>query len=164
MDFRENRKTAFEEIVKMKEKYVFAYAYSYLKNYDDALDVTQDVFIKLYKYLNRINAASFNAYLKKIMISCVMDAFRVRKKEHDLYKGLLSITASSNTDTYEDYDAARLLSPLSKKHQSVFLLRLEGNSISQIADILGIKEGTVLSRLFYARNKMAKILRRQKNA
>lgn len=155
---------AFDIIARKKMKYVFNYTYLYLKNYDDALDAVQNVFLKLLKSLKKFdeNAGSFDYYLKKVAFSVIMDMFR-KKDDFLPLKDEFYVSVPEKNDVSEERMEIlnNVIKSLSRKHRAVLLLRIEGNSVQEIAQILGISEGTVLSRLFYARKKTANILKKR---
>jgi len=154
---------AFDIIARQKMKYLFNYTYLYLKNYDDALDAVQNVFIKLLKSLKKFDetAGSFDYYLKKVAFSVIMDIFRKKDNFLPLKDEFYVDAPVENDDSEERMEIlSNVIKSLSRKHQAVILLRIEGNSVQEIAQILGISEGTVLSRLFYARQKIARTLKR----
>lgn len=166
---------AFEEIFRKYRDKIYRIAYGYMLNKDDALDVTQETFVKAYENLDSFKkASSLFTWLCQIAINQAID-LRRKKSRRRTVQLEESVPAESNSVTSttghplgiaeEPSRAAEekelqaqfmsALEELSEKHRSVFLLHtVEGLSYREIADTLGIAIGTVMSRLFYARQRL----------
>lgn len=162
---------AFREIVETYQRKVYGICYGMLKNADDSMDVSQEVFVKVYKNIDKFNhQSSFYTWLYRITVNMCIDHIRknqrAKKVEYD--DGV-----SREGDTAEDYmmpsklglnpdkvygrkelreKMLEALESLSEKHRTILILReIDGLSYEEIADVLNISKGTVMSRLFHAR-------------
>lgn len=150
--------------------YAMAICDCYANNEDDAVEILNDGFLKIFKevhrykpaYANEIN--SFKGWLRKIMVCTAIDHFRKNKK-HRLV-GELDITVSQASVHEQDgldkisYDEIigfiQKLSPAYRTVLSLFII--EGYSHEEIAEQLGISVGTSKSNLAKARKQLQKIL------
>jgi RNA polymerase sigma-70 factor, ECF subfamily len=141
-----------------------------LGNHEDALDLAQESFIKVYQNLNRFKFnSSFSTWLFKITSNLCRD--KLRKKQHilttySMSEDKINKKAMENiekADNPENISISRQLSisiqekidQLSPKHKTVFVLReFEGLSYEEIAAVLEISVGTVKSRLSRARRSL----------
>lgn len=168
---------AFEQIVKLYESAVYNMALYMTKNREDALDVSQEVFIKLWRSLGSFRGdCSIKSYIMKLTKNASLDLLRRRSRTDNL-----SLTAENEKgdevqldvpDTADESnpEAAYLkkerirkvregLMKLDDDQREIIVLRdMEGMSYTDIAHALKISEGTVKSRLHRARSALKKIL------
>ena len=164
---------AFRELVERYQRKVYSICYGMLKNNDDALDVSQEVFVKVFRYLEKFNhESSFYTWLYRITVNVCIDHIRknsrVRKVEYDDRishdpgdveggEHILPSTLGLNPDKVYGRKELRekmleALETLSEKHRTILILReVEGLSYEEMAEVLNISKGTVMSRLFHAR-------------
>lgn len=163
---------AFQQLVETYQRKVYGICIGMLKDPDDSMDVSQEVFIKVYRYLEKFNfQSSFYTWLYRITVNKCIDYIRKqkRKREVDYDDGILrdddvegdeSILPSRlgiNPDKVYGRKELRAkmleaLETLSEKHRTILILReVEGLSYEEIADVLQISKGTVMSRLYHAR-------------
>ncbi|MHC4392104.1 MAG: RNA polymerase sigma factor [Planctomycetota bacterium] len=164
---------AFEVLFTRYREKVYGVVYGYVRNRDDALDIVQDAFVKAFQRLSTFRLeAKFYTWITQIAINLSIDHTRRRKRRkvielqehHEPDKTLASSTpprapgAGMLDDEFrERYEEA--LAKLSEKHQAVFVMHaIKGTSYKEIADVLGISIGTVMSRLHYARKNLQKHL------
>lgn len=170
---------AFKVLVQRYERKVYAVAYGFLRNQEDALDVVQEAFIKVHRYLpNFEGQSSFYTWLYRIVANlCIDHLRRVGRKrdvefddrirhdgEKDAGGDLLPI--SSLGDPSEAVKNKEILSAveeslghLSEKHRAVIVMReLQGMSYADMAKAMNCSKGTIMSRLFHARRNMQKLL------
>ncbi len=152
---------AFETIVYMFEKYIYTIAYHYVQNQEDAKDVTQDTFVKLWKTLGTYRReCSFKTWLSKICVSCAIDSLRKRKNDVSLTlseDGEETDIADESDDTdpvcsYEKQEEKEklqkaLLQLDNEKRQIITMRYIAGLSYKEIGEILKLEQGTVKSRL-----------------
>lgn len=159
---------------------LFAMIRQMVKNEADAWDLTQDVFIKAWQALPRFEVkAKFSTWLYRIAHNAVYDWSRRRRPEgsgDELNDELLDrarIDPSASTapgevrrpdealtggELREKIEAA--LAKLSPEHREAVLLKdVQGLAYKEIADVMGCTIGTVMSRLFYARQKLQTLLK-----
>jgi RNA polymerase sigma-70 factor (ECF subfamily) len=160
---------AFRQLVERYQRRVYSICYGMLKNADDSMDVSQEVFVKVYRYLEKFNfQSSFYTWLYRITVNMCIDHIRknqrVKKVEYD--DGIsredgdehtLPSTLGLNPDKVYGRKELRAkmleaLDSLGEKHRTILILReVDGLSYEEIADVLNISKGTVMSRLFHAR-------------
>ncbi|MCQ4725160.1 sigma-70 family RNA polymerase sigma factor [Anaerotignum faecicola] len=160
---------AFGELIIRHERFVYNVVYRMLPNKEDAEDISQEVFLKVYKYLGKFDGkASFSTWVYKIAVNTCIDEIRKRKG-----KETLSINAEADGDDgvysreYADSgmnveeevlskeglsEIKRAIDKLSEEHKTIITLRdIEGLSYTEIAEITDCSMGTVKSRLARAR-------------
>ena len=164
---------AFQELVERYQRKVYSICYGMLKDPEASLDVSQEVFIKVYRYLEKFNRdSSFYTWLYRITVNMCIDYIRkhskAQKVEYDDRLSHDNVEAAgeehimpSQLGLHPDrvYGRKELrekmleaLETLSEKHRTILILReVEGLSYEEMADVLNISKGTVMSRLFHAR-------------
>ncbi len=169
---------AFQTLYERYERKVYAVAYGFLRNQEDALDVLQEAFIKVHRYLpNFEGQSSFYTWLYRIVANLCIDHLRRagRKRDVEFDDKLKHSEASEssahlpisslgdpaqavkNKEILSAVEAA--LDQLSDKHRAVIVMReLQGMSYADMAKEMGCSKGTIMSRLFHARRNMQKIL------
>lgn len=171
--------SAFKVLFERYHRRVYAVALGVLKSPQDAHDVVQEAFVKVYKHLPDFQgASSFYTWLYRITMNLAIDQLRRKKTaRHVDYddaigrdshaEGLSDFTggvdASDPSKSHSRKElAAKMqaaLATLPAYHQQVILLReLEGLSYEEIAKIMKVPKGTIMSRLFHARRKMQSAL------
>lgn len=163
---------AFRELVERYQRRVYSIAYGMLKNSDDAFDVSQEVFVKVFRYVENFNhQSSFYTWLYRITVNMCIDFIRKNKKrrsvEYDdgIARGedvvgaehIMPSQLGLNPDRVYGRKELRekmleALDTLSDKHRTILIMReVDGMSYEEMADALNISKGTVMSRLFHAR-------------
>jgi len=167
---------AFDQLITLHRERVYMIACHILRNNEEALDVTQDTFIRAWKNLARFDgSASLRSWLSRIASNASIDLIRKRQShpQTEFEVAPMSIDAASRTTPSqpakpgEGMDRAemrerfeRALGTLSAEHRAVIVLKeIEDLSYQEIADSVGCSIGTVMSRLFYARKKLQNELR-----
>jgi RNA polymerase sigma-70 factor (ECF subfamily) len=165
---------AFEPLVEKYRQRVYRLAYNVLRDKEDAWDVAQEAFIKAYKALPTFRGQSaFYTWLFRIVMNVAHDKARQRGAAGRAF-GTERVTEEewerTMPDPGEDPDAAAAraeqrrristaLETLPEHHRAIIMLSdLEGLSYREIADVLNIPMGTVMSRLHNARKKMRSAL------
>ncbi len=173
---------AFETLVTRHRGKVYAMVQNMIKNEADAWDLSQEVFLKVWKALPKFEArAKFSTWLYRITHNVVYDWLRKRKIDSagELDDGVLSqadIAAGSktspsmtlrpdhalaNSELGERINAA--LATLNAEHRETILLReVQGFDYKEIAKVMDCSLGTVMSRLYYARKKLQSLLSDEK--
>ena len=167
---------AYGELVELYQKRVYSVAFGILRNRDDAWDISQEAFVKAYRNLERFQGQSaFYTWIYRITYNLAIDHYRskgrrdvTRVEEPGQMEQALQNQGKPtfNVDPSEMTDRAELsrvlheaMSKLSEKHRAIIVLReVEGLSYEEISSILGIKKGTVMSRLFHARKNLQSLL------
>ncbi|MCB9685094.1 MAG: sigma-70 family RNA polymerase sigma factor [Alphaproteobacteria bacterium] len=168
--------TAYRGLVEKYQGRVYAMVYGMLRNREDARDVTQEAFVKAYRNLESFRLeSSFYTWIYRIAMNLAIDFTRKRKRRET--SGFDENIAARDEDGdiaeahHEDGPGRQLerkqlfarimtaMQQLPEDQRQVILLReLEGLQYKEIAEIMEIPEGTVMSRLFYARKKLQKLL------
>jgi RNA polymerase sigma-70 factor (ECF subfamily) len=171
---------AFKLLVERYQRKVYAVALGMLKDKEEAMDVSQEAFVKVYKYLDHFKGdASFYTWLYRITVNICIDIIRKRAGaggEAVEFDETLPMDVSeanigalgSRLGTNPQKSALRrelaekiqeALASVPEKHRAILLLReVEGMSYEDLSRTLDIPKGTVMSRLFHARAKVQKIL------
>ena len=169
---------AFEDLVTRHRGRVYAMIQNMVKNDADAWDLSQEVFVKVWKALPKFEArAKFSTWLYRIVHNVVYDWLRKRKLESagefdDQLMKQSQIAAGARTTPTQgarpdeamrnDELGSRIkqaMDKLSSEHQEIVMLReVQGLDYKEIAEIMEISMGTVMSRLFYARKKLQGLL------
>ena len=149
---RSDDKKVIDEIFALYHIKIFRFSVSYLKNEDDAYDIVQEVFIKIWEARFSLKSdTNFDAFIFTIAKNAVMSLFRKRLSEQK-YLNYLSESAVSNAlDTEEQTDYVflrqkyeQLVETLPVKRKEIFLLsREKGLSNKEIALRQGVSEKTV---------------------
>lgn len=169
--------SAFEQLLDRYQKPVYHQALRLLNNPEDAADVTQEVFIKVWRSLPNFRGESeFSTWLHKLTDNTAIDLLRREKKRRgdsslDDEENPLELPADHAQTPHQAAERKELreavaaaMEELSEEHRSVLVLReINGLSYEQIGEILDLSPGTVKSRLARARISLAKILRKPGN-
>ena len=168
---------AFEELLLLHQKKVYNLCLRMSANPDDALDLSQEAFLRAWRSLGQYQfEASFSTWLFRLTSNICIDFLRRKKRRQE----------TSLTESYDGSDEgaelsvpdaqpgpeqqaltnetkielARAMEQLSPEHREILQLRvIEDLQYEQIADILGVRVGTVKSRLARARLSFRKILK-----
>jgi RNA polymerase sigma-70 factor (ECF subfamily) len=152
---------AFERLMRQNERLVFATSWRLLGNLEDAQDAAQEVFLRLYRNLAKVEASgSLTSWLYRVTVNVCHD-YRRREPVTEPVDSWDEITTAGGGPHDELVQAERRhvldlsLRRLSKKERAALVLRdLEGLSTSEVARILGSSEATVRSQISKARLKM----------
>lgn len=160
---------AWEEIVRQYRRKVFNIAYKFVGRHDQAEDLTQDVFLKLYKSLDTFDRrANFQTWLISVSRNLCIDHYRSVRKEREAINrdvdpsDLPAVSPNPAADTRLEYqDRVRLLrlalDRLAPTLRSAVMLRdIQELSYQEIADRLHLPEGTVESRINRGRTELAR--------
>lgn len=166
---------AFEQLVSRHRDKIYARAFSMLRNEDDATDLSQEAWVKGWQRLHQFQGeASFATWMTRIVINLCLDQLRKLKRvrtdsidqmddETGGVERQLPIINPNPTERLERGELRqridRALNQLSYEHRTVLVLHeFEELEYKAIAKKMGCSIGTVMSRLFYARRKMASLL------
>jgi len=168
---------AFEQLLLEHQKNVYNLCYRMAGNPDDAMDLSQETFLRAWRCLDQYQFASaFSTWLYRLCSNICIDFLRRRRRQQTV--PLTFEDADGEEQTYAVPDAqplpeeqvelkltretlAAAMAQLLPEHRAVLQLRVVNEmSYEQIADVLDIQIGTVKSRLSRARNQLKKILER----
>lgn len=163
---------ALDELFRRYRLVAYRVTYRLLGNEADALDAVQDAFVKALANLDRFRGrSSFKTWLLRIASNAALDMGRRRQRDGWNDRPPVPTTPESvgpddcpppghgleRAELRRQIDAA--LAALPAAQRQTFVLHVDGElSYREVADTLGISIGTVMSRLFYARQKLQKLL------
>jgi len=178
---------AFRSLVERHQRRAFAIAYSLVRDEHDARELVQDAFLRVFKGLGTFKGgSSFFTWLYRIVTNLSIDLMRKPGRSPGGFAGLgdlegkleagadndsenIDFPLLSRIDGSDPADvlrrreiAARIqsaLDALPTYHRSVIVMReVEGLSYDEMAQVMGVSKGTIMSRLFHARQKLQKAL------
>ncbi len=151
---KEGNPKALEKLVMNWQARIYYFALRYLGNEEDAKDVTQEVFFSVFRNLHQLrNSEAFPSWIYKITLNCIRQHVRRFPKQLQLNQEIVGESEPKGEGLVE-----KALAYLSPQHREVILLKeVEGFSIKEIAEMLGVPEGTVKSRLFYGLKSLREI-------
>jgi len=169
--------SAFRQLVERYQRRVYQLALGMMKDSDEAMDISQETFVRVHRYLPSFKGdSSFFTWTYRIAMNLCLDAQRRRGRGEriDVSEGDEAEieaamdppsaalagpqSAALNAELKDKIEDA--LAALSENHRAILLLReVDGLSYEELAKVLGIRKGTVMSRLFHARLKMQRKLR-----
>jgi RNA polymerase sigma-70 factor, ECF subfamily len=155
---------AFEQLVRRKTPKVYALCYRIIGNAEDAKDIAQLVFIKLWENLGKYDSAyAFDTWLYRMVTNVAIDFIRNRQSRENAVNSTLRLVRTS-TDAEQGVVVQRkeietvfneVSAVLSPKQKTIFVMReMEDLPSAEIAKILGCRESTVRNHLFNARKLM----------
>jgi len=155
--------SAFEDLIAVMERPLLYYATSLIGNQDGGLDVLQDVWIKVLHGIRTLkDPGSLRSWLYAITHGIAVDRIRRNTSRERAEQVELEYFQEDEEPLFADEDAAAIheaLSQIGLRHREVLVLHfLEDLSIAEIAGIVGCSEGTVKSRMHYAKRAMKGIL------
>lgn len=173
---RRGEKEAFRELVERYQRRILSVAMGMTQNRDDALELTQETFVKAFENLERFKGeSSFYTWLYRIVVNLAIDSRRRERRRPMAVLGdgesgdVMDLLPSQErrSDPYQqtrDHELARRMTEaieeLTPDHKAVILLReVEGLSYDDISRVMQCSKGTVMSRLHYARRKLQSKLR-----
>jgi RNA polymerase sigma-70 factor (ECF subfamily) len=162
---------AFEFLVKRHESRIFAVAFKITRNREDAQDVVQQSFYKAYAHLDTFKGeSSFSTWLTRIAMNEAFMCLRKNRTRNEVslehlqsgpeapFPMEIRDTGENPAAIYRQYEKQRILSQamvhLSSELRATLFLRLEGRTIKETAEIMGVGIVTLKSRLFRARKKL----------
>lgn len=166
--------SAFERLILAYEVTVYQIACQMMNHSEDAKDISQEVFIKVFKNLKNFDGKSaFSTWIYRITVNTCIDEMRRRKgkqtvsmeAEQDLGERSVAMQFEADGKTPEESLLAKedcialhkAMANLSEEHSTILTLRdMQGLAYDEIADILSISMGTVKSRLARARIQLKK--------
>jgi RNA polymerase sigma-70 factor (ECF subfamily) len=163
---RDGNRSAFNELVRLKRERVVRIAYQVIGDWDDALDVAQGVFLRLWRNLDRYDPSRrFDTWLYRVTANAAIDLLRSRgpkgqlqplPEEHGELSDDSAVDAESAVNAAELQRAfQRLAARLAPKQRTVFVLKeIEGLETSEVARILNVAESTVRNHLLQARRML----------
>jgi RNA polymerase sigma-70 factor (ECF subfamily) len=171
--------TAFRKLVERHQRRAFTIAYALVRDEQDANEVVQDAFLRVFKSLGSFQGGStFFTWLYRIITNLSIDLKRrpARQAATELDETQLDVDAEADLDLPflgrvgddpaefvrrgEIADRLRAaLDALPSYHRAVIVMReIDGLSYEEMAQVMGVSKGTIMSRLFHARQKLQRAL------
>jgi RNA polymerase sigma-70 factor, ECF subfamily len=168
---------AFREVVERYQSKVFSIIYGILRNHNDAEDIAQQVFTKVYFSIRSFDfRSSLLTWIYKITVNECYDYLRKKKVRRLVYESDFSKEDSlrvENSEPARDQRpsvevtlaqrdlAMKLLARLPEQERTLLLMKeVEGHSVEELAEMTGINENTIKVKLFRARQKLLKVAQR----
>ena len=166
---------AFKQIVDRYQSKVFSIIYGILRNRNDAEDIAQQVFAKIYFSINSFDfRSSLLTWVYKITVNECYDYLRKKKVRKLVYESDLGDEENQGMErsepdatrpvdqTLADRDlVVKLLEKVSAEDRNLMLLKeVEGHSVEELAEMTGLNENTIKVKLFRARQKLVKAAQR----
>ncbi|MBN2071217.1 MAG: RNA polymerase sigma factor [Candidatus Krumholzibacteriota bacterium] len=168
LEWKKGNVRAFEEIVTVTRQRAYSFALGLVGNSEDARDLSQEAFIAAHNARKSFDADKpFFPWFYRILRNRCLNFIRSRARKREISMDILiekaSTEASPDTSMIRKENAEALwkgLFALSEEHREVMVLRCFYDlSYREISETLVISEGTVMSRLFYARKALYGILK-----
>jgi RNA polymerase sigma-70 factor (ECF subfamily) len=154
------------------ERRLYGISYGYLRNAEDALEIVQDAFVKLFQQSSRIDSrAEIGAWLTRVAINAAIDRYRQKRRrsnrevvvETDDLQHVPARREASALDNLHTEDSRRALEAglqaLNERQRAVVTLRhFSDLSLDEIASTLGVRLGTVKSSLNRALLRMRSVM------
>ena len=168
-EVRAGNVAAFDQLVHKYRERIYSIVYNLTSNREDAADLTQDAFIKAFQSINRFGGqSSFFTWLYRIAVNTTHSHLRKNRlrtffsieqaseaEQTPEWLGQLAVEAGAEKGAYANDLRQRLneaFQKLSIRHRTVItLFEIDGLSHAEIADVMDCSEGTVRSRLHYAK-------------
>lgn len=166
---------AFEELVARHRDKIYARAYSMMRNEEEAIDLSQEAWVKGWQRLRQFHGESgFGTWMTRIVINLCLDQLRKHKRQRtesieelnaesggvERQMPVVTVNPTAGLERGELRQRIdKALGLLSHEHRTALVLHeFDEMEYKEIAKIMGCSIGTVMSRLFYARRKMAALL------
>jgi RNA polymerase sigma-70 factor (ECF subfamily) len=154
---------AFEDLIAVMERPLLYYATSLTGNPDSALDVLQEVWIRAFRGIRKLkDLGSLRPWLYSITHGIAVDRIRKNYSREQAERVQFEDFQEAEEPSFAEEDAAAIhqaLSEIGLKHREVLVLHfLEDLSVAEIAKVVGCSEGTVKSRIHYAKRAMKEVL------
>jgi len=168
---------AFREIVERYQSKIFSIIYGILRNHNDAEDIAQQVFTKVYFSVGNFDfRSSLLTWVYKITVNECYDYLRKKRVRKLVYESDFSQEDTQRMEASEPAVekgpavddrlanrelALKLLSKVSAEDRSLILLKeVEGHSVEELAGMTGLNENTIKVKLFRTRQKLLKAAQR----
>lgn len=165
-DCLEGNLLAQQRLFKKYYGFVMAICLRYANDRDDAKEILQESFIKVFRSLNSFKfEGGLKSWMKRIAVNTAIDRFRKTKQEIDKVRiddKMVFVDTESILSKMSKDDLIQCINQLPCGYRTVFnLFVIEGYSHKDIADKLGINEGTSKSQLFKAKQILQEIIKQR---
>ncbi len=175
---KEGERASFDRIVEMYQQRGISIAYNIVGNLEDAKDILQEAFVKVYTNIKSFHGQSrFSTWFYRIVVNCALDLLRKRRKTSQMFRGsLVDEEGREKVEQVPDssFEPARValtnelkyaldngIADLSKKQRVCFVLKYQnGLTIEEISQVIKCSPSTVKVHLFRAIRNLEKKLTR----
>ena len=154
---------AFEDLIAVMERPLLYYAMALTGDADSALDILQDVWLRVFRNIGKLNdPGALRPWLYSIVHGIAVDRIRKNSRREAAEQSQYEEFVEAEEPLFANEDAAAIhqaLSEIGFLHREVLVLHfLEDLSMAEIATVVGCSEGTVKSRIHYAKRAMKVVL------
>jgi RNA polymerase sigma-70 factor (ECF subfamily) len=150
---RGNKEAQKQIYIEYKDK-IYTFCFFRLNNHDDAEDLTQDIFLKVFKGIRTFKSGNFNAWIYRIAINHILNTMIRRNNFMELRE---NITVVKQKDIVDTVDIERALNKLPENLSLLLILReKEGLDYKELSSVFRVPIGTIKSRLVKARELFKK--------
>ena len=168
---------AYRGLVERYQGRIYNVIFGMVRNQEDAEDLAQDAFVKAFRKIDTFRLESkFYTWLCRIAVNTTLDHLRkkARRPTAEFDEQIGTQDAEGNfidahhqdnpeANTYQEQVRQKIITEVDKlpedQKQVVILREIDGLSYREISEILDVPEGTVMSRLFYARKRLREVLK-----
>ncbi|MEL7567620.1 MAG: sigma-70 family RNA polymerase sigma factor [Dehalobacterium sp.] len=163
----QGKREAFEELVKRYERQIYSLAYRLTNNYHDAVDLAQEVFLHLYRVLDKFDGErKFFPWMYRIATNVCYNALKKRPKETSSLDNVIEFMSDENSQPEDQYESKEVretvhkaITELPENFRIPMVLRyLEDLSYQQIAEAMDLPVSTIETRLYRGRIMLQKRL------
>lgn len=167
-EFLKGEEKSFSQLVERYKERIYLLVWRMVRNREDALDLSQEVFIKAYKNLKRFrHESNFYTWIYRIAVNVALNFARRERFKSFLSLSDLSERLASGSSPSEDMERDQLsglidrgIMKLPEKQRMVFILRhYEEMSVKEVAELVGRSEGTIKASYYQAIKKLQKFLK-----
>lgn len=162
---------AFRQIVEQLQGFAYAVSYRFTGNEEDAEDIVQEAFIRLWNNLHKYKPeVKLSTWLYKIITNLCLDFLKSRsmkeRRNHVDIQSQLNLNSNHKTDDALNAQQLHLIiqeaaSELTPAQKAVFILRdLEQLTVEEVSEILSMSAGNIKSNLYYARQQVGNVLKK----
>jgi RNA polymerase sigma-70 factor (ECF subfamily) len=162
---------AFDALMGRHERQIYGLCLGFVRNRDDALDLTQDVFVKAFENLAAFRGdARFRTWVYRIAVNHCINHVKKHSSRRfvEVHEATATVHPSVHRELLDDERRVivkELIAALPPKQKAILELRMSGNlSYEEIAGILGRSVSTVKSSIFFALTKLRKMVEAKKAA
>jgi|UniRef100_A0A7V3VUK8 RNA polymerase sigma-70 factor (ECF subfamily) len=151
--YKNGDEKAFDELFERYKEAIYSVCYRFVRNEEDARDLTQDTFIKIYRNIKSFNGKSkFFTWIYRIAVNTCI-SFRRKSRNEEEFNNSISKEPERNIPLKKAIDDA--LSKLPSRQRMTFILRhYEGYTFEEISEIMGISTGAAKANHFQAVKKL----------
>ena len=170
--YKEGNRQSLDVLILRYKNYIFNLSYRFMHNYEDSMDLTQEVLIRVYKAIDKYEDRNyFKGWLYRIVSNTAINTYGKSYKRESPYLEKLYLLDDDKYDMERDYERIVLrekiyesANKLKGKQRDVFMLRYyENNSYKEVGKTLNISADSAKSNYSYALKRMKTFLEKESN-